>query len=429
VKARLVDGSVVDAVSVHFEAQEPDAHADDLVEIIRLSDVPPEAIDWLWAGRLARRKQTLLAGDPGTGKSLLTIDIAARITTGAVWPDGGRAALGNVLFLCAEDGVADGVRPRIDAAHGDPARVFVVKGVPDALNTRTLDLARDLASLERAIELTQPALVVIDPISAYLGRTDSYKDAEVRGLLAPLLAVVERHGCALLTVAHLAKDQQRAALHRPGGSVAFVAAARLVFALATDPNDSDRRIVASLKANICRPASALAFRLPDARVEWDAGPVDMTADALLRPAPTHEDREERVTAETFLREILSDGETKANDVQRAAESNGVSRRQLWAAKARLKVKAKRIGAPGGGGYWMWRLAEATVSAGSSLSTLDTDDLLDTEDTNHIKSNNSINRKGEDRRDACLAVEPAITSTFTETELVAAGLPAPNGRVS
>lgn len=396
-KDRFIDQATKDQIARNVAAA---TNADDLVDIVRLSDVQPEAIDWLWMGRLVRRKQTLLAGDPGTGKSLLTIDIAARITTGGCWPDGGRALVGNVLFLCGEDGVADGVRPRIDAAGGDPSRVYVVQGVPDELTTRTLNLAKDLASLDRAIERTQPLLVVIDPISAYLGRTDSYKDAEVRGVRAPLLALIDRHGCALLTVAHLAKDQQRAALHRPGGSVAFVAAARLVFALAADPNDADRRIVASLKTNICRPAPALAFRLPDARVEWIAGPVDVTAEMLLRPAPPPEGRAEQVAAETFLRDLLAEGEQRATDVKEQAAANGVSHRQLYAAKARLDVKAKRVGAPGGGGYWRWKLAEASVSSCLPPSTVDSDDPLDTDGDNSINHTKSIKIAEGEGRDSC-----------------------------
>ena len=90
---------------------------------VRLSDVEPEPIEWIWRNRLARGKKTLVAGDPGQGKSLLTIDITSRITCGGPWPDSGRAAPGNVLFLCVEDGLADTVRPRIDAAGGDPSRV------------------------------------------------------------------------------------------------------------------------------------------------------------------------------------------------------------------------------------------------------------------------------------------------------------------
>ena len=155
--------------------------------LIRLSDVQSETIDWIWPGRYARGKKTLIAGDPGLGKSSFLFDSAAALTKGAPWPDGGYAPTGNVLFLLAEDGIADTVRPRIDDLGGDCSRVFILDAVKDVNGVpRPVNLARDLAILEAAIAEVQPVLVVIDPITAFLGKTDSYKDAEVRGLLAPL---------------------------------------------------------------------------------------------------------------------------------------------------------------------------------------------------------------------------------------------------
>ena len=200
----------------------------------------------------------------------------------------------------------------------------------------------------------QPELVVIDPISAYLGKTDSYKDAEVRGLLAPLLSLIAKHQTGLLTVAHLSKDAQRAALHRPGGSVAFVAAARLVFAVATDPSDETRRIMAPLKANICAPAACLAFRLPDGRIEWDGSPVSVDAETLLRPAAPH-GREERSDAEAFLKELLADDTLWPLDAKVALEdgkAHGIPERTLQGARCRLGISSRKRGF-GRGAPWFW----------------------------------------------------------------------------
>jgi hypothetical protein len=323
--------------------------------LIRLSDVTSEPIDWIWPKRLAVGKKTLLAGDPGEGKSTLTIDTAARITRGAAWPDGGLAPQGPVLFLCAEDGIADTVRPRIDAHGGDPRSVYVLEGVRDGSVVRLLNLARDLASLEQAIAQVQPRLVVIDPITAYLGKTDSYKDSEVRGLLAPVLAVIAKHRAALLTVAHLSKDQQRAALHRPGGSIAFVAAARLVFAVGTDPNDESRRVLAALKANICAKAPSLAFRLPDGHIEWDtATVVTLDAETLLRPQPGH-DREDRTDAEHVIRDLLSDTSAWPLDAKAALEAgaaHGVSDRTMQRTAKRIGIRISRLGF-GAKGRFVW----------------------------------------------------------------------------
>jgi hypothetical protein len=104
--------------------------------ITRLDQVPLERVEWLWRGRLPFGKLVILDGDPGTGKSTLAIDLAARVTTGSPMPDG--AALsgpGCVVALTAEDGLADTVRPRLEAARGDAAKVHVLEAVRESDGT------------------------------------------------------------------------------------------------------------------------------------------------------------------------------------------------------------------------------------------------------------------------------------------------------
>lgn len=162
--------------------------------------------------------------------------------------------------------------------------------------------------------------MIIDPITAYLGKTDSYKDAEMRGLLAPLLALLESERVALLAVGHLSKADQRAALYRPGGSIAFVAASRIALCLAADPADADRRVLAGLKSNLGRLPASLAFRLPDGRLEWETTPADgLDAETLLRPH-TPQARDEQTDAERLIRELLADVPAWPLDAKRAIEA-------------------------------------------------------------------------------------------------------------
>src|SRR4029077_13719563 len=97
-------------------APETSEKANSELQFDRLSDIEPEPIAWIWSGRIARRKPTLLAGDPGMGKSQIGIDIGARITVAGNWPDSGVAPVGSVIVLSAEDSTADTVRPRFEAA-------------------------------------------------------------------------------------------------------------------------------------------------------------------------------------------------------------------------------------------------------------------------------------------------------------------------
>jgi hypothetical protein len=142
----------------------------------RVADIQPEPLRWLWPGRIPLGMLTLLAGDPVLGKSLLSLAIAARVSTGAGWPDlpEQRCEPGGVLMLTAEDDVPDTVRPRLEAAGGDLERVVLLEGVraPDGegdARTVPFSLGIDPPVLEDAIRGTPKCrLVIIDHIFNYL---------------------------------------------------------------------------------------------------------------------------------------------------------------------------------------------------------------------------------------------------------------------
>ena len=258
-----------------------------------LSGVKREAVSWIWPRRFPRGKLVLIGGEPGEGKSTMMLDVTARITQGGVWPDGGEAPHGSVLLLSAEDGLGDTIAPRLDAAGADSSRVHALTAIRQIDGTdRHLDLGHDVPQLEAAIQQVHPLLVIIDPLSAYLGRTDTWKDSEVRALLSPLAALAERHGCTIAGVMHLSKTSGRKALHRLMGSIGFSAAARVVLAIATDPDDDTRRLLLPVKNNLTRKADTLAFTLGDGRVAWDTNPVEgMTADSVLNQLPADKGEE------------------------------------------------------------------------------------------------------------------------------------------
>lgn len=320
--------------------------------VVTLADVQPETVSYLWPNRIARRKLNLIVGDPGLGKSQLTLDVAARVSRGAAWPEGSRAPLGDVILLSAEDGLADTIRPRLDVLGADVTRVHALRAIRNTKgDERGFCLASDVAQLERVIEQTGAVLVIIDPISAYLGATDSYKDGEVRGVLAPLAALAERAGPAFLGVMHLGKGAQRPALYRALGSVAFVAAARIVLAVAPHPDDDTRRVLAPVKANICAPSAVLSFTLGAGRLEWDAAPVSgLDIDALLS---TGTDRHERRAADDWLREVLADGPVAVREIRQAATSAGLTWHTVERAKDRLRIAPYKLGY-GAEGRWFWR---------------------------------------------------------------------------
>jgi putative DNA primase/helicase len=333
----------------------------------RAADIEPERVDWLWAGRLARGKHTCIAGEPGTGKSQLSIATIAAVTTGGQWPCGeGRAPLGSVIILSAEDGAADTIVPRLIAAGADLARVHIVSAVHADKQRRGVNLLQDIGLLEQKIrEVGDVVLVVIDPVSSYLGKTDSHKNSEVRGVLEPLSEMGERSGVAIFSITHFSKSGSNAttrALHRFIGSIAFTGAPRAAFIVIDDAENEGRKLLLHAKNNLAPPPQGLAFRLEQtivgdnivsSRVCFDSQPVTISADAAMAAdAAGHEGRTAKVEAMEFLKSALAAGPMPAKDIERTAREHGLTPKVLRSARKPLGVKTERDGfGPGSKSLW------------------------------------------------------------------------------
>jgi len=326
--------------------------------LLNLSHVSAEEVTWLWPGRIPIGKLCLVVGDPGLGKSFLTLDFAARISRGAGWPDGEKVELGDVVLLSAEDGVADTIRSRSDRLDGDPQRLHVLVGVGDPEKPGSFNLARDVEHLEDAVLKTRARLVVIDPLSAYLGGIDSHRDADVRGILAPLAAMAERNRVAVVSVVHMNKSQQRQALYRAQGSLAFVAAARAVFGICEDQENPGRRLFVPLKMNLAPKPPTLAFRIDGGGLAWADGSVDVDANQAMAGEDARAERSERAEAMDFLRDALVNGSESADDIKRQAKAAGISEITLRRARCELGVKTYKVGYPG---VWRWALKANVIS--------------------------------------------------------------------
>lgn len=322
-----------------------------------LSDISSIPIRWLWPGVIPLGKLTLFVGDPGVGKSLLTLDVASRVTSGRTWPDGTAACpLGEVLLLSAEDDPADTIRPRLDAAGAIPSLIHLVEGVKDGRGKRLFNLADDVAKLDAEVS-AETRLVVIDPITAYLGGgIDSHVTSEVRGLLAPLAELAARHGVAVLGVSHLNKGNGNA-MYRTTGSLAWVAAARSVWAVGRDQENPDRLVMLPVKMNLARDEGGFAYGIvcfdEAPRVAWEAARVHGNADDLLqRDLPGA--KNERQEAKDWIQEELTDGELPAKDVFRDADAAGIARATLRRAEKELGVVHSRRGF-GKGSIVVWHI--------------------------------------------------------------------------
>jgi hypothetical protein len=340
------------------------------VDVTTLADVQASRVEWMWPRRIARKKLVVVTGDPGLGKSTLALDVVSRLSAGSPFPDGGRVPIADAVVLTAEDDLADTVRPRLDRQGAECLRVHAITAVHDENGARMFSLTSDLGRLERVVRQRNAGLVVIDPLSAYLGATDSHRDSEVRGLLAPLAALAHETGAAVLAVMHLNKSAQRSALHRTLGSIAFTAAARIVLAVAADPEDPERRLLLPVKSNIGPPAATLAFRIVEGKLVWDDGPVtSMSADEVLARPEDRIAAADETDAARFVRELLADRlrwPRPAAGVLEAAVSAGLSRTAVRVAARRLGVRTKKTSLRSG---WTWFLPEGATGPTRSTSSV------------------------------------------------------------
>lgn len=317
-----------------------------------LADVTPQEIEWLWPARIPLGKLALVIGDPETGKSLATLDMAARVSAGRAWPDGPDCQPGAVILLTVEDDLDDTIRPRLDAAGAEVRRIVHLD-----LNC----LKADMDKLERTLRrVPNVRLIVIDPISAYLPGIDSHKNAEVRTVLKPLAALAARFGIAVVGVTHLNKQDGGAAMYRAMGSLAFVAAARTAWVVAKDQEDPQLRLFLRVKNNLSAERKGLKFRIVGPpglpRIEWEAGEVETTADEALAWNRDGHNGGKQNAAVAWLASVLAGKWVQVSHLQEWANKQGYAWRTVERAARELKVQRVR---PGFGKPCKWFLPKRT----------------------------------------------------------------------
>lgn len=330
-----------------------------------MEDVLEEDVLWLWPGYIALRKACLIEGDPSHGKTWLTLAIAAAVSRGWPLPDPitGRCVQvtdrepRNVIYMTAEDGLGDTIKPRLVNLGADCSRIFIIEGQRQGdAEMEPVGMA-DLDILRQAMKEIKPALVILDPLQAFLGSgVDMHRANEVRPLMAGMMRLAEESSCAVAIVRHLNKGSGGKVAYRGMGSIDFAASARTVLLVGRDPDDPARRVIIPTKCNLGVEGVPTTFILtPETGFEW-AGKSDITAEELLNPEPKDDggdqSREQNRLYEAvdFLENILANGKQLTKDVKKEQKALDISDATLRRARENIGVEAVKVGSD-----WYWML--------------------------------------------------------------------------
>ena len=364
-KARLDDpesliaagGALLDLLKSGATEVQP---KDDLV-LVNLGSVKSEPVEWVWRDRVPAGMVVVLAGDPDLGKSTIAIHMAAAITSGRDWADGAPAPqVGRVIWLSAEDDTSRVLVPKLTAAGAWMNMIDVLEAVRDSDEVlRPFSFDRDLVKLERHLDRRRDVkLIVVDPITAYLGKANQNSVQDLRPILSQLKSLCERRGVTVLAISHFNKTVGGNPMYRVTGSMALTAGARTVWIVCQHPEDTQRTLFLCAKMNVAPKPKGLEYRIEGNPpvIQWMPDGVDLSADAALNAADSKEILDSN-PAVRWLKERLKDGPVPSNIVYRDGGKRGFKRPRLRSAAKLLGIKPEKAGFDSG---WAWSLKSAAA---------------------------------------------------------------------
>jgi len=335
------------------------------LEIIDCDAVSPTRIHWVWENYLAEGHITTFNGEPGSGKSLITIDIAARITAGRDFPVGHNLlSPSKVLLLTEEEDLAATILPRFLVAEGNPKllKTLIVNN-----GDNMFDIGKHWPLLIRELQGQDYKLIIIDPLIDYTCAKPN-QDEEVRPVLRKLFKICQELGVACAGISHLNKKEEQKAIHRASGARAWTAVPRFNFLVGK--GDGEMRHICPLKNNLIEDSKkSLDFRTKDTvyqvedggqmfdthhpRIAW-AGLGVATAQGLLE-SQSKQSEQFGEGYQDCIRLILKDGEwhPKADVIKEIQAESAVSERTIERVAYRMPdLERTRTGTPA---RCYWRL--------------------------------------------------------------------------
>jgi len=320
------------------------------VKITKASEIKVREIEWLWYPYIPFGKVTVVQGDAGDGKSTFVLNLAAMLSRGLPMPftDGTGQAPMSIIYQSSEDDADDTIVPRFISAGGDPERLLFI-------SERERYLSFSDERLIQAIRQTGARLIVLDPLSAYIGEETGINAAnEVRRQFRPLIEIAREQQCAILIVHHMNKNIGQKAINRAVGSVDIVGAARSVLLVArTDRERPDERILAQVKCNVGPTGNAIIFSVGGGAVRW-IEETAKTADEVLGNVFANLGRPDvqMRQAKDVISQLLSDGPKPQREIMDKLKAAGVGESTAKKAKQLMGVCSVKQGA-----MWFWSLPD------------------------------------------------------------------------
>jgi len=333
------------------------------LEVIRGDEAEETVLEWLWKPYLPLGKLVHGAGDSSAGKSPITIDLAARLSVGAPWPDGTPNKCGprSTILLNGEDDLKDTILPRFRVAGGDTSRLYYVKGTRViGGTTASLALDRDMDALQScARTIRDVGMIIIDPITNYLGNKKFIDEGDVRSVLMPLAGLASELGCVVITMGHLNRREKGThPLHRILGAGAFSGVARAVYLFGPDPDKESKyahvmSVVRSCggdgaalryETQLLTESNANGLTAEIVKVSW-TGKSEARAEEIADGTSVMDKGQEQEAAD-MLRNLLRDGHLPAKECMSVLEAEGFDCKKLNLGRIRRKAGADSRKWPG-----------------------------------------------------------------------------------
>lgn len=321
---------------------EAECHAVCPIRFTPLTQVDAKAVSWFWPNRIPAGMLSMIVGNPGIGKSFLTMYVAAQITTGRNWPDAENTMEpGSVLLFSDEESLEYAIKPRLLSQGADCSKVFAFNSLD--LKGQAFTIQDRLRHLETYLDnVPDCRLIIFDPITAYLGNANENSNSDVRGVLLGLQQLAQRRHITVIGVSHFSKKSDLEAIYRTLGSTAFTAAARSVWAVVTEKTDIEgqrpARLFLPVKSNYSVDVDGLRFNLIDGQVAFDGQVVHHDIDKIMQGGHTPAQKNE---ASNWLRERLGTDAVLAGDVLSEGEQAGYSYATIQRAATDLGVIKRR----------------------------------------------------------------------------------------